>query len=81
MSDTLPIVYVGPTSPRLGLVRYSQYIAPLNANIQAALDKYPALKVLFIPLEEFRTRAPNIYAGREAVIVHAAKQLVKDEVF
>jgi hypothetical protein len=81
MSDTLPTVYIGPTSFRLGLVRFNQYIdIELNENIQAALEKYPALKVLFVPLEEFGTRAPNIYAGLDAVVIHATKQLAKDGV-
>jgi hypothetical protein len=78
----LPTVYVGPTTGKLGLVRFHHYIdIELNANIQAAITKYPVLKVLFIPLEQFGTRAPDIYAGREAIIDHAVKQLVKDGAF
>ena len=76
MSDKLPTVYVGPNSPRLGLVKYGHYI-DLNPNIQAALTKYPALKILFIPLEQFGTRAPKIYAGQDAVITHASEHLAK----
>jgi hypothetical protein len=76
----LPTVYVGPTSPRLGLVKFGHY-KDLNANIQAALTKYPALKVLFIPLEELGTRAPKIYAGRDAAITHASEYLAKTGVF
>lgn len=76
----LPIIYVGPNSPRLGLVRFSQY-RELNANIQAAIKKSPALKLLFIPLEEFGTRAQAVYAGLDPTIDHVVKRLVKDEVF
>lgn len=80
MSDQLPIVYVGPTSTRLGLVRYGHY-TELNTNIQEALTKHPALNVLFIPLEQLGTRAPDIYAGRDAIIVHAAQRLAKEGIF
>jgi hypothetical protein len=80
MSEKLPVVYVGPTSGKLGLVRFSQY-TELNSNIQAALDQFPPLKVLFIPLEEFGTRAPSIYAGLDAIITHATRRLAKDGVF
>lgn len=80
MSDKLPIVYVGPTSSKLGLVQYSQYIE-LNPYIQAALIEHPALNVLFIPLEQLGTRAPSIYAGRDAIITHAIKRLVKEGIF
>ena len=76
----LPIVYVGPTSSKLGLVRFSNY-KELNKNIQEAITEHPALNLLFVPLEEFRTRAPSIYAGREAVVIHASQQLLKDGVF
>lgn len=77
--EKLPTVYVGPTSSKLGLVRFNQYIE-FNESIQEALTKFPALKVLFIPLEEFGTRAPNVYAGLDAVITHAAQRLAKDGV-
>lgn len=80
MSEKLPIVYVGPTSSKLGLVRYHHYIE-LNQTIQEAIAEHPALNVLFIPLEQLGTRAPDIFAGRDAVIVHAAKRLAKEGIF
>lgn len=81
MSDKLPVVYVGPTSPKLGLVRLHQYTEPLNKNIQDAIEKYPALNALFIPLEQFRDRARRIYAQSDSSINHVAQHLAKTGVF
>jgi hypothetical protein len=75
----LPLVYVGPTSTRLGLVRWSQYTG-LNENVQAAIKKFPALNHLLIPLEEFGTRARDVFAGNDASINHIIRSLLKQEV-
>jgi hypothetical protein len=77
--EKLPTIYVGPTSAKLGLVRFAQYIE-FNDSIKEAIEKIPALKILLIPLQEFGTRAPEIYANRDASIIHAIERLTRDEV-
>jgi hypothetical protein len=76
----LPIVYIGPNSPKLGLVRFSHYLE-LNDNIKAAIKAHPALDLLFIPLEQFGTRAQAVYAGTDPTVGHVIRRLLKDEVF
>jgi hypothetical protein len=74
-----PTVYVGPNSAKLGLVRFAQY-TEFNDDVKAAIKKIPALAILLIPLEQFGTRATQIYAGNDASINHAIQRLTKDEV-
>jgi hypothetical protein len=78
--EKLPLVYVGPTSPRLGLVQWNQYIG-LNDNIKAAIEKFPALDMLFIPLEEFGPKSRDIFSRKDASVNHIIKSLAKKEVF
>jgi hypothetical protein len=73
-TNAIPIIYIGPNSPKLGLARFHQY-ASLNPHIQTAIAKHPALNLLFIPLDQFGTRAPTIYARKDASINHAVLQL------
>jgi hypothetical protein len=75
----LPTIYIGPTSSKLGLVKFTHYIE-FNDNVKEAIQRIPALKILFIPLEEFRARATEIYANRDASVTHAIQRLIKDEV-
>jgi hypothetical protein len=80
MSDTLPIIYIGPNSPKLGLARFHQYIA-LNSQVQDAIAMYPALNLLFVPLDQFGTRAAAVFADKDASINHAILSLTNAGVF
>jgi hypothetical protein len=79
-TNPIPTIYIGPNSPKLGLSRFHHYTA-LNPHIQAALTQHPALKLLFIPLDQFSTRARTIYANGDASINHAVLSLINAGVF
>lgn len=75
-SPVYPQVYIGPSSPKLGLKKFGHYVA-LNKSIKAAIEKYPALKLLFVPLDQLGDRRMAIYAGSDAVVNHAVTYLAK----
>jgi hypothetical protein len=76
----LPLVYIGPSNPKLGLARLHHYKV-LNPHVQAAIKKWPALNLLFVPLDQFSTRAAAVYAGKDNSVNHAVQHLVKAGVF
>lgn len=78
MSDN-PLVYVGPNSFVLGLHRFKQYLA-IPANIQSVMDANPALRLLFVPLEQFAAVRDTILENRPSSISHAIAQLQSDGV-
>jgi len=80
-STSYPIVYVGPSSANLGLIRFHQYTElDLNSQVQQAITDNPALNLLLIPLDEFVGMAPAIYAGTNASINHAVDLLTSQGV-
>jgi len=75
-APSLPIVYVGPSTPILGLIKYHHYTElELNDQVQQAIRDNPALNVLLIPLDVFVGIASDIYAGTNASVQHASEYL------
>ena len=80
-STSYPIVYVGPSSANLGLIRFHQYTElDLNDQVQQAIAANPALNLLLVPLDEFVGIAPGIYAGTNASVIHAIDLLTSQGV-
>jgi hypothetical protein len=79
MSEQLPMVYVGPTSTKLGLQHYAHY-SQLSSNVQDALEKHPSLRVLLMPLDQFHNTKQNVLGGEHSSVNHAIKQLQSDGV-
>jgi hypothetical protein len=79
MSESLPTVYVGPSSTKLGLSQYHLYSELPEAVVQAQADN-PALNVLLLPLDVFQTLKSDIYAGNAPSVNHAITQLQADGV-
>jgi hypothetical protein len=79
--DQQPInlLYVGPNSVRLGLWKLKNY-TEFSETVTQAIDANPALKLLFIPLEEFAAKRSEVLNGTNGTIQHAIQQLVSDEV-
>jgi hypothetical protein len=69
-------VYVGPTSPKLGLVQYHHYLG-FNEQITQAIQDNPALNILLIPLDDFVSISADIYAGTNASVNHAVLHLTQ----
>jgi hypothetical protein len=72
--DSPVTVYVGPSSPRLGLVQYHHYLG-FNEQITQAIQDNPALNILLIGLDDFTGMSADIFAGRNASVNHAVKYL------
>jgi hypothetical protein len=74
--DSQVTVYVGPSSPKLGLIQYHQYLGFNEQQTQAIQDN-PALGVLLINLDDFVGLSAGIYAGKNASVNHASEYLIQ----
>jgi len=77
----LPVIYIGPSNSKLGLRRFGQYKGELNPHVKKAMEKFPALRILFVPLEEFASRAKAVYDNTDSTVSHAVEALVKSRIF
>ena len=79
MSDPLPMVYVGPSSKKLGLEKYHVY-AQTSEQVAQAMKDNPAMKMLFMSLETFNQKKHEVIGGTHAGTKHAVEQLITDKV-
>lgn len=49
-------IYIGPSVPRLGLLRNQVYIHGVPGEVRAALAKFPEIEELIVPISELSYR-------------------------
>ncbi len=47
----MPLIYVGPNIPKLGMSRYTIYKGDLPSEVEAAIEKIPEIKKMLIPVD------------------------------
>jgi len=73
------MIYVGPTSSKLGLQKFQIY-SQLHENVIDTLADNPALGVLLRPLSDWPKIRDEVTSGIAGSVTHAAEQLIKDGV-
>jgi len=69
-----PVIYIGPSSNKLGL-DYLHVYAQLNDTAQEALKQFPALGMLLISVSRFAAIRQQVYNREPGSITHAIDNL------
>lgn len=46
------LIYIGPNIPSLGMLRNQVYLGGLPGQVQAAIEIYPEIEVLIVPISQ-----------------------------
>lgn len=78
----IPEIYIGPTIKKYGLNSGSIFVGNLPANIQDALEKFPIVKELFVPVDEYFSMAKKNLkkeGTRENILYKKIIKVLKEE--